>query len=261
MRLAETRDTWGRLLPQPPDPDVAVDVLHAASGGALKSRAFWAVREMRRYGLWDDEALDRFACVPDGRVRKRAVRMGLVDLPEKADTFADMKAVSRALHAVLRLGRVAGRLLRPARQHGRPALRGLRRRAHGRLPHAALPLAAGARGGLSGCRMRGAAGAEAPARRRRTYSPPPLPSTGQTPIGARAPAEGRVVARTALSGLRGRTEGVLMFWEILAWAAVALLYVFRLALVVGVIAVVVLIVRMLRAPKQPVRHAGAPARK
>ena len=104
-RLAEARDTWSRLLPQPPDPDVTVDVLHAASGGALKSRAFWAVREMRRYGLWDDEQLDRFACVPDGRVRKRAVRMGLIDLPEKADTFADMKAVSRALHAVLRLGK------------------------------------------------------------------------------------------------------------------------------------------------------------
>ncbi len=52
-----------------------------------------------------------------------------------------------------------------------------------------------------------------------------------------------------------------MFWEILAWAAVALLYVFRIALVVGVIAVVVLVVRMLRDPKQPARHAGAPARK
>jgi len=103
-RLAATRDTWARLLPEPADPDVAVDVLHAASGGALKSRAFWAVREMRRYGLWQSEALDRFACVPDGRVRKRAVRIGLIDLPEKADTFADMKAVSRALHAVLRLG-------------------------------------------------------------------------------------------------------------------------------------------------------------
>jgi len=103
-RLAATRETWTRLLPEPPDPDVAVDVLHAASGGALKSRAFWAVREMRRYGLWQSEALDRFACVPDGRVRKRAVRMGLIDLPEKADTFADMKAVSRALYAVMRLG-------------------------------------------------------------------------------------------------------------------------------------------------------------
>ena len=103
-RLAAARDTWSRLLPEPPEPDVAVDVLHAASGGALKSRAFWAVREMRRYGLWQNDALDRFACVPDGRVRKRAVRMGLIDLPEKADTFADMKAVSRALHAVLRLG-------------------------------------------------------------------------------------------------------------------------------------------------------------
>ncbi len=104
VRLAEARDTWARLLPEPADPDVAVDVLHAASGGALKSRAFWTVREMRRSGLWSNEALDRYACVPDGRVRKRAVRMGLVDLPEKADTFADMKAVSRALHAVLRLG-------------------------------------------------------------------------------------------------------------------------------------------------------------
>jgi hypothetical protein len=103
-RLVETRSAWASLLPQPSNPDVAVDVLHAASGGALKSRAFWVVREMRRCGLWDDEALDRFACVPDGRVRKRAVRMGLIDLPEKADTFADMKAVSRALHAVMRLG-------------------------------------------------------------------------------------------------------------------------------------------------------------
>lgn len=103
-RLSETRDTWSKLLPQPGEPDVAVDVLHAASGGALKSRAFWTLREMRRYGLWTDEALDRYACVPDGRVRKRAVRMGLIDLPEKADTFADMKAVSRALHAVLHLG-------------------------------------------------------------------------------------------------------------------------------------------------------------
>ena len=103
-RLAETREAWSALLPQPPDADVTVDVLHAASGGALKSRAFWTVREMRRYGLWHDESLDRFACVPDGRVRKRAVRMGLIDLPEKADTFADMKAVSRALYAVMRMG-------------------------------------------------------------------------------------------------------------------------------------------------------------
>ena len=128
---------------------MAVDVLHAASGGALKSRAFWAVREMRRYGLWDDEALDRYACVPDGRVRKRAVRMGLVDLPEKADTFADMKAVSRALHAVLRLGESPDGCFDLPGQHGRPALRGVRRGAHGGLPHAALPLAARARGGLT----------------------------------------------------------------------------------------------------------------
>ena len=52
-----------------------------------------------------------------------------------------------------------------------------------------------------------------------------------------------------------------MFWQILAWAAVALLYAFRIALVVGIIAVVVLVVRSLRAPKAPARHAGAPARK
>ena len=105
VRLGETRDAWSRLLPEPRDPDVAVDVLHAASGGALKSRAFWVVREMRRYGLWQLPALDQFGFVPDGRVRKRASRMGLIDLPEKADTFADMKAVSRALHAVMHLAR------------------------------------------------------------------------------------------------------------------------------------------------------------
>ncbi len=104
IRLAESREIWEKLLPEPADPEVVVDVLHVASGGALKSRAFWVVREMRRCGLWRNEALDRFACVPDGRIRKRATRMGLVDLPEKADTFADMKAVSRALFAVLRLG-------------------------------------------------------------------------------------------------------------------------------------------------------------
>jgi len=70
-----------------------------------------------------------------------------------------------------------------------------------------------------------------------------------------------VVTRAASSGSRGTEEEVEMFWEILAWAAVALLYVVRIALVVGVIAVVVAIIRMLRAPKTPVRHAGAPARK
>ena len=42
-----------------------------------------------------------------------------------------------------------------------------------------------------------------------------------------------------------------MFWEIIAWAAVALLTVFRVALVYGVVAVVDMIVRSLRAPKQP----------
>jgi hypothetical protein len=103
VRLAETTSTWSALLPEPSDAETAVDVLHAASGGALKSRAFWAVREMRRYALWQTPELDHFGYVPDGRVRKRATRMGLIDLPEKADTFADMKSVSRALHAVMRL--------------------------------------------------------------------------------------------------------------------------------------------------------------
>lgn len=102
-RLACMRDTWVHLLPEPREAETAVDVLRAASGGALKSRAFWVVREMRRLGLWADEELDRFAYVPDGRVRKRAGRMGLVDIPEKADSFADMKAVSRGLHAVMGL--------------------------------------------------------------------------------------------------------------------------------------------------------------
>lgn len=101
--LAELRDAWFQLLPEPTDPEAAVDVLRAASGGALKSRAFWVIREMRRMGLWTNTELDRYGYVPDGRVRKRSVRMGLVDVPEKADTFADMKTVSRALHAVVRL--------------------------------------------------------------------------------------------------------------------------------------------------------------
>jgi hypothetical protein len=52
-----------------------------------------------------------------------------------------------------------------------------------------------------------------------------------------------------------------MFWEIIAWAAVVLLTVFRVALVVGVIALVIAIVRALRSPQKPATHAGAPARK
>ncbi len=101
--LAQHRDVWSQLLPEPADPEATVDVLRATSGGALKSRAFWVVREMRRNGLWSNTELDRYGYVPDGRVRKRSVRMGLIDLPEKADTFADMKTASRALHAVMRL--------------------------------------------------------------------------------------------------------------------------------------------------------------
>ena len=104
VRLSETRDVWARLLPWPADPATVVDVLYACSGGALKSRAFWVVREMIRAGLWQPAGLDRFACVPDGRVRKRAARIGLVDLDEKADAIDDMKAVSAALYAALGLG-------------------------------------------------------------------------------------------------------------------------------------------------------------
>ena len=99
VRLAERRQTWSQLLPRPADPVDIVDLLHAASGGTLKSRAFWTVREMLRYGLWPTDGLARSAFLPDGRVRKRAVRMGLVDLPESADRLEDMKAVSAALHA------------------------------------------------------------------------------------------------------------------------------------------------------------------
>jgi len=52
-----------------------------------------------------------------------------------------------------------------------------------------------------------------------------------------------------------------VFWQILAWTAVALLYAFRVALVVAIIAVVWLIVHTLRASSGRVTHAGAPARK
>ena len=52
-----------------------------------------------------------------------------------------------------------------------------------------------------------------------------------------------------------------MFWEILGWTAIVLLYVFRIALVVGILAAVVLIVRTLRGARTPVKHAGVPARK
>ena len=52
-----------------------------------------------------------------------------------------------------------------------------------------------------------------------------------------------------------------MFWEILAWAAVVLLYAFRIALVVGIVAVVFLIVKTLQGAKAPARHAGVPGRR
>ena len=52
-----------------------------------------------------------------------------------------------------------------------------------------------------------------------------------------------------------------MFWEILGWAAVVLLYAFRIALVVGIVAAVVLIVKSLRGASTPVRHAGVPGRR
>jgi hypothetical protein len=52
-----------------------------------------------------------------------------------------------------------------------------------------------------------------------------------------------------------------MFWEILAWAGVALIYAFRIALVVAIVAVVFLVARALTAAKSPVRHAGVPGRR
>jgi len=58
-----------------------------------------------------------------------------------------------------------------------------------------------------------------------------------------------------------QTEGVEMFWEILAWAAVVLLYAFRIALVVGIVAAIYLIVRTLHRANSPVRHAGVPGRR
>ena len=103
LRLSESRDLWWRLLPQPADDAEVIDTLYSCSGGALKSRAFWVTREMLRHELWPANGLRRAACVPDGRVRKRASRIGLVDLPESAETIDDMKAVSASLHAVLGL--------------------------------------------------------------------------------------------------------------------------------------------------------------
>ena len=56
-------------------------------------------------------------------------------------------------------------------------------------------------------------------------------------------------------------KGTSVFWEILAWAAVVLLYVFRIAVIVGVAALAVVILRTLYTARKPVRHAGVPARK
>jgi hypothetical protein len=103
IRVATAIPTLERLLPEPSDPDVTADVLHAVSGGALKSHAFAVVSDMLRAGRWTDPDLYRFSYTIDARLRKRTVRMGLTDLPEKADTFADMKAFNRAVHAIVRL--------------------------------------------------------------------------------------------------------------------------------------------------------------
>ena len=111
VRLRESLDVWSQLLPQPSSADDVIGILHAASGGALKSRAFWVVREMLRLEVWDDTGLRRSGFVPDGRVRRRAARMGLVDLPEQADTLTDMKAFSAALHAVAGLAGAEARAL------------------------------------------------------------------------------------------------------------------------------------------------------
>ncbi len=52
-----------------------------------------------------------------------------------------------------------------------------------------------------------------------------------------------------------------MFWEILAWTGVVLVYVFRIAVVVGIVAAVFLIARSLHGAKAPARHAGVPGRR
>lgn len=106
VRLKEFAQTWERLLPQPAEPEVTPDVLYAVSGGSLKSMSFAMIRDMLLTGRWVDPALYRYAHLPSAKARKRTVRMGLCDLPERADTFADMKAFSRASHAVTRVGHV-----------------------------------------------------------------------------------------------------------------------------------------------------------
>ena len=65
----------------------------------------------------------------------------------------------------------------------------------------------------------------------------------------------------AASGGPRETEGAEMVWQIIAWAAVVVLYAFRIALVVGILAVVVMVARALRVPRAPARHAGAAARR
>ncbi len=95
---------------------------------------------MIRAGLWQPAGLDRFACVPDGRVRKRAARIGLIDLDEKADAIDDMKAVSAALYAALGLGGNGSRShfdlpVSTAEQRCEMCDRA----AHGRVRHAPLP--------------------------------------------------------------------------------------------------------------------------
>ncbi len=53
-----------------------------------------------------------------------------------------------------------------------------------------------------------------------------------------------------------------MFVEILAWLALAALTVFRVAMIVGMIAVIVVVARSLLVhASQPARHAGVAARK
>jgi hypothetical protein len=60
---------------------------------------------------------------------------------------------------------------------------------------------------------------------------------------------------------RTKNGGVEMFWEILAWTGVVLIYAFRIAIVIGIVAAVFLIVRSLRGASAPVRHAGVPGRR
>jgi hypothetical protein len=64
-----------------------------------------------------------------------------------------------------------------------------------------------------------------------------------------------VVALRRAASTTAERGGVMNGWEIIAWFAIAAVAVLRVALVVGVIALIVAIVRGVRAT-EPISHAG-----